>query len=60
MDPWKATCNKLKEALVNKAIVEIPPGDFWRPRYLAKLLEQTLALYHTRKYGGAYGPPLSM
>ena len=46
LDPWKAPYNKLKEALVNKATMEIPHGDCWRPRYLAKLLEQRLALYH--------------
>ena len=34
--------NKLNEALIEKATVEIPPRDSWRPRYLAKLLEQRL------------------
>ena len=46
MNPWTAPYYKLKEALVNKATVKIPPRDFWRPTYLAKLLEQRLALYH--------------
>ena len=46
MNLWTAPYNKLKEVLVNKTTVEIPPGDFWRPRYMAKLLEQRLTLYH--------------
>ena len=38
MNPWSAHYNKLNEALVNEATVEIHLGDFWRPRYLAKFL----------------------
>ena len=47
LDPWTAPYNKIKEALMKKATVEVPLRDFWRPRYLAKLLEQRLALYYS-------------
>ena len=47
LDPWTDPYNKINEALMKKAIVEVPPRDFWRPSYLAKLLEQRLALYHS-------------
>ena len=47
LDPWTAPYIKIKEALMKKATVEVPLRDFWRPRYLAKLLEQRLALYHS-------------
>ena len=39
MNPWTAPYNKLKDALVSKAAVKIPPRDFWRSKYLVKLLE---------------------
>ena len=47
LDPWTVPYYKIKEALIKKATVEVPPRDFWGPRYLAKLLEQRLALYHS-------------
>ena len=46
MNLCTAPYNKLKEALVNKTTLEIPPGDFCRPRYMANVLEQRLTLYH--------------
>jgi hypothetical protein len=55
MNPWIAPYSKLKEALIKKATVEIPPGDFWRPSYLAKLLKQRLALYHSGEDEAAMG-----
>ena len=47
LNPWTAPYSKLKAALMKVATVEIPPGDFWRPSYLAKLLRQRLTLYHS-------------
>ena len=47
LNPWTAPYSKLKAALMKVATVEITPGDFWRPSYLAKLLRQRLTLYHS-------------
>ena len=55
MNPQTTPYNKLKEALMKMATVEIPPGDFWRPSYLAKLLRQRLALYHSGEDEAAMG-----
>ena len=40
LDPLVCTSVKLKEELMEKELVEVPPQDIWRVSYLASLLEQ--------------------
>ena len=47
-DPWTASTARVREALREREIVEVPGVDSWRCVYLAKLLEQRQRAF----YGG--------
>ena len=39
-DPWTASTARVREALREREVVEVPQADSWRCSYLSKLLEQ--------------------
>ena len=46
LDPWVATRNEVKRALVNTGQVEVPAQDAWRVTYLQRLLTQKLEAHY--------------
>ena len=40
LNPWSCSQSKLKEALIDRNWVDVPPMDNWRLPYLCKLLTQ--------------------
>ena len=47
LDPRAYGSVRLKEALINAELVEVPQVDSWRVRYLSKLLEQRQRLHYS-------------
>ena len=46
LDPWVYGSARLKEELMEKELVEVPPTDQWRSRYLTSLLEKRQILHY--------------
>ena len=40
LNPWEFCSARIKMELVKKEMVEVPPQDLWRVRYLASLMEK--------------------
>ena len=40
LNPWEFCSARIKMELVKKEMVEVPPLDLWRVRYLASLMEK--------------------
>ena len=46
LDPWVFDSSRLKSKLLERELVDVPVQDFWRLRYLCRLLEQRQRLHH--------------
>ena len=46
LDPWVVSSARLKEQLVSKLLVDVPPADQWRVPYLSSLLEMRHRYYY--------------
>ena len=47
LDPLAYGALRLREALINAELVEVPPVDRWRVRYLSSLLEERQRLHYS-------------
>ena len=46
LDPWETSSAKLREELIRKLEIDVPPTDKWRAPYLATLLKQRQMFYY--------------
>ena len=46
LDPWETSSAKLREELIRKLEIDVPPTDKWRAPYLSSLLKQRQMCYY--------------